>query len=154
LFRDTTTLGEARQWLLDNRESGVRCPCCTRYIKVYHRKLNAGMAHALIALWRKGGTTEVIHLNSTVSSISHEAAQLSWWGMIEQKPSDRRREDEGRGSWWSVTGLGEQFALNKILVSKHVWVYRGKVLGYDDAERISIIEALGDAFDYQELMDQ
>jgi hypothetical protein len=152
LFRDTTSLGEVREWLRANADSGVRCPCCTQYVKVYRRKLNAGMARALITLWRRAGTN-VVHLNSTVSSVSHEAAQLAWWGMIEQRPDDRRREDEGRSSWWRVTDLGQRFAQNQVMVSQHVYVFHGNVLGFDDTQRISIVEALGDKFDYRELMN-
>jgi hypothetical protein len=149
-YDPTVTLGEARDYIESKCDDGVRCPCCTQFVKVYHRNLNAGMAASLIALWRKAGA-DMVHLNSTVSHISHEAAQLSWWGMIVQ--DDTRRQDGGRASWWRVTDLGNSFLHNHVMVSKYVYVFDGNVLGYDDRERISIVDALGDKFDYRKLME-
>jgi hypothetical protein len=41
---------------------------------------------------------------------------------------------------------------NKLRVPKHIWLYDGHTTERQDSETVSIIEALGDKFDYSELM--
>lgn len=144
------TLTDARGWLRDRVDEGAECPCCTQFAKVYRRKINSGMARALITLWHKAGR-DYVHLNSTVSAISHEAAQLSWWGLIEQDP-EIEREDGGRSSFWRITPLGVAWLHNRCTVPKYARVYNGRVLSMIESESHSIVDALGTRFDYAELM--
>ena len=146
-FPDAATLGEARAWLRLHVDKGERCPCCTQFAKVYRRKINAGMARALIRMCRLGATEDYIHTATAI--VCHEVAQLSWWGLISEEPIER--PDGGRAGWWKVTPLGERWAHNRARVAKFVHIYDSRVLGLDDTEQWSVVDALGKRFDLEEL---
>lgn len=151
-FQDDETLGVARAWLraqVDN--GGASCPCCTQFAKVYKRKINAGMARSLISLHRLSASSEWIHVPTALSARSREEGKLRYWGLLEEEKE--RREDGGRAGYWRVTDKGHQFALNRITVPKYAKVYDDRFRGLEGDPR-SIIDALGDKFDYNELMGQ
>jgi hypothetical protein len=108
------------------------------------------MARGLISQYRLAGM-EFAHTPTTAGSVTHEFSQLSWWQLIEEQLE--RREDGGKAGWWRITGLGKQFVRNEIEVAKYAYVFDGKCLGWDNDEHASIVDALGERFDYRELMD-
>lgn len=146
----TASLTEAQTWLADRVEEGATCPCCTQYAKVYRRKINAGMARALIEQYKVSGRATV-HTRRIWLPHSKEAAQLQWWGLIEHNTT--RREDGGASGWWCVTEKGVQYLRNQLRVPKYALVYDGKIQGHDGTEMASVVDALGTRFSYQELMD-
>lgn len=143
-----TTVEEAQDYLRAHLDEGTECPVCTQLVKVYRRKINAGMARALIALYRESAF-EFAHL-ARLAPWTHEGGQLAWWGLIEQDGS--KREDGGQSGWWRLTANGRAFVHNQLKVPKYVHVYNGRVLRIDDTEHVSIIDALGTKFDYRELI--
>lgn len=145
-----TSLDEAKEWLRGRVEDGERCPCCTQMAKVYRRKINSGMARALIAQYRKCGQRSV-HTRDIWLPYSKEAAQLKWCGLVDQEP-DVLREDGGQSGYWRITDLGVAFIRNETLVHKYVRVYDGRVLSVDGTSLVSITDALGSKFNYKELM--
>lgn len=146
LFGDT--LAEARDTLQLQLDEGTTCPCCDQFAKVYSRKINAGHARALIALYRAVGR-DWGHL--ATYDQSREASKLAYWGLIEEESA--RRDDGGRSGWWRITDLGERFLRNQLLVPKHARVYDGRLLRLDDTDGlVSIVDALGTRFNYSELM--
>jgi hypothetical protein len=144
-----TTLSEAKSWLRSRLDEGDKCPCCTQFAKVYERKINSGMARALIHQYRTVGQ-EVAH-TASLCRFTHEAAQLAWWGLLEQ--DEERRADGGRSGWWRVTDLGRDFALNRVTVPKYARVYDGRLLSLVRSEEVSIVDAVGTKFNYHELME-
>ena len=48
------TIAEAKQYLRKNFKEGTVCPCCDKYVKAYKRKLNSGIARALIIMYKLG----------------------------------------------------------------------------------------------------
>lgn len=149
---DNTPLGTARRWLRDRVDEGERCPCCTQLAKVYRRALNAGMARALIAMYRAGGT-DWIHKPTVLKGLGSAARDesiLRYWGLLEEEKD--RRPDGGRSGWWRVTDAGEEFVLGATTVPKHARIYDGRCLGLDPESYISIKDALGNKFDYDALM--
>lgn len=130
---------------------GGICPCCQQGVKVYKRKLASSAAYGLITMYRHHGTA-FGHAPTTadLARLGGELARLSLWGLLEEK--SEMRDDGGRAGWWRVTERGEAFVQNRCRVPKHVRVYAGQVLGLDNIETTSVLEALGDKFNYAELM--
>jgi hypothetical protein len=142
-------LKEARDWLRARVYEGERCPCCTQFAKIYRRKINSGMARALIRQWQVCGQDYV--RTTSLCPWTHEAGQLVWWGLIEDEGG--RREDGGRSGWWRITDAGKRFVLHQDRVAKYAHIYDGRVLRLDPSETVSIVECLGAKFDYRELME-
>lgn len=145
---ERSTLAEGKAWLRERLDDGAACPVCTQFAKVYRRKINSGMARALILLHRQGGG---FHHLSSLARFTHEGGQLLWWGLIEEEPPGVR-DDGGRSSWYRITARGTAFVQNRLLVAKYALIYDGRLLGMDDSEQASIVDALGTRFNYQELM--
>ena len=155
-----TTLLEVQQWLQKRLDDGVECPCCTQLAKVYKRKLNGAMAFVLLLISRlKGG--EWIHVPSFINAqvrnpavaaaIRGDWAKLTHWGLIEELLGERP-DGSTRVGYYKITRNGRLFVQNKLRVPKHIWLYDGHTTERQDSETVSIIEALGDKFDYSELM--
>lgn len=147
---ETTTIAEAREWLEDRLDEGAECPCCTQNVKVYRRKITSPMARGLLKQYREVGRRPA-HSASLVRDETHEFSQLAWWGLIAEEPGTR--DDGGRAGWWSITALGESFALDLVRLPKYVRIYDGRVLETeDDGETVDIHDALSERFNYGDLM--
>lgn len=146
---EMTTLAEAQDWLRQNLEDGEKCPCCTQFAKIYRRKINAGMARALITQWNAVGQNYT--RTTRIAPFTHEAAQLSWWDLIEDDQA--RRDDGGRSGLWRITDIGKQFVLNRLRVPKYALIYDGRLLRLDWSDSVDIAECLGTKFDYHDLME-
>lgn len=145
------TLADAREWLLQHVDEGTKCPCCTQMAKVYRRKINSGMARALIALYRTSRKDPHAHYHlASLARWTHEGGQLAWWGLITQ--DDARRDDGGQSGWWRITPLGEKFVRQQVLVGKYMRIYDGRPLGLGHGGGVSIKDALGKKFNYADLM--
>lgn len=146
-----TTLDEAQRWLRERVEEGVRCPTCTQFAKVYRRKINSRQADAIIALYRKHGM-EWGHVPTIAPRLRGDGgmiALLRYWRLVEELPEPR--EDGGRAGWWRVTPLGRDFVLARATVPKYARIYDSQCIGLE-GEQVSIRDALGEGFNYDELM--
>jgi hypothetical protein len=152
VFGDEETLGEARRWLRERAMGGgANCPLCHQHAKIYHRPINAAMARMMIDAWRVAGHGE-FHQPTQVPGPGGDYAKLRYWGLIEDV--GKLRADGGKAGWWRITDLGEAWVRGLIGVPKYVYVYDNKLLRFDqDCEQNwSIRDALGERFDYEELM--
>ncbi len=147
-FHDGMTLGVARDILRSLVREGYKCPLCTQMAKVYRRKINSTMARALIKIYAAGGTTSFVH-TASLPGDTHEASQLSWWGLIEEEGVTR--PDGGRAGHWRVTARGERFVRHDEAVPTYALIYDGRVLGLE-GDLVYISTALGKRFNYHELM--
>ncbi len=138
------------KFVQSRRDKGVTCPACGQYAKIYKRKVNAGMAKSLIAMYHAGGTTWV-DVTEVTDRRSREEGKLAYWGLVEEFPEGR--EDGGRPGMWRVTNLGRSFVLGHTTVPQTAEVYNGRCLRTYGPDT-SILTALGDKFDYRELMDR
>jgi hypothetical protein len=133
--------------LFDGGEGAV-CPCCNRYGKLYWRKLNSGMARALIQLHRHGGDNwvNVTRLGRAKQQQLHhlEYTKLRFWKLIEKHPTMK-------GSVWKLTQLGLDFLLRGKVLRRHVAIYDNRVFAFS-SEVTTVRKALGSHFDYDELM--
>jgi hypothetical protein len=146
--------GAFRKQLLKGKH--VKCPCCDRKVKIYRRKLNAGMA--LLMLWAyrytenkrpAGGWIHVskVLLKGKVNAVAQEYSKLRFWGLLE--PAD---EGSSASGYWRVTEAGSRFARGETRIPRHAIVYDNNLLELDNSELASIRGALGDKFDFDELM--
>jgi hypothetical protein len=154
---DSSTLEEARRWVLAKRAKGVGCPCCGQFAKIYKRKLNSFMAYALVLIERYFQTARVdewLHVPSFLiknSCSDRECAKLVYWDLIT--PHYAEREDGGKhAGYYRITQRGRDFVRSKITLPRYVYLYNGELLGFSDDGEISIRDALGDKFRYSELM--
>lgn len=148
------TLAAARTFVEMNIEAGVICPCCDEHIKKYKRKLNSGMAAALVWLvgaYRRqgGGWVAVREIAPRHVLKSGEIGKLQHWGLIIPKPNDDPKKRTS--GIWGPAPNGVLFADNKIRVPAYVYLISNVVQGWSE-ETTDVIEALGEDFDYAELM--
>jgi hypothetical protein len=149
-FSDSMTLGEARDGLRELVDAGHECPCCRQFAKVYRRKIHATMARDFLRVWRAVGEGTWFHLPDFVAN-SGDVPKTRFWGLLDEE-IELRRADGGRAGYWRITDLGRAWVLNQATLPKYARIYSGRCLGLV-GEPTSIVDSLGDRFDYRELMD-
>ncbi len=152
---DPVTLEEAKAELRKVAAKGGRCPCCNQFVKVYRRKLNSGMAKALIKFYLfecQGERGRWIHWREASGHIEQfcaEYSKLAYWGLLEPMP---HIEGEKKSSgMWRVTEAGRDWVNVETRVPSHALIYDGKLIRLE-GEGITIITVLSNKFDYFELM--
>ena len=152
------TLKEAKQHLRDNFEKGVACPCCEGFVKLYKRKLNSGMALFLIGLYKLAPishergqqsffSNKEIMAKMNINTSSLDYSVLKHFGLIEPRVAENGHRDSGH---WRITYDGISFVGLNGIVPKYVYLYKNKLQKTEG--EITIQEALGNKFDYKELM--
>lgn len=159
-FDDSASLGEVRAWLLERRGRGVKCPCCGQYARVYKRRLNYAMAYGLYLVYeyfhlRARAPEPWLHVprylnGKGVVARGGDFAKLVHWGLLEAKEGERP-DGSARIGYYRLTPEGVAFVENRSRVPTYLYFYDGEVLDRDD-KTVSMPEALGDHFDYAELM--
>lgn len=155
------SLVEAKKYLEENILAGTPCPCCFQYVKMYRRKITTVMARTLIRLVvlnRDKPDQEYFHVRDIVKGISstgtNDFSKLLHWKLIKPKPQEKEEDEEIRGrtnGMWKITEKGILFAMNNMELAKYVFIYNKKVYGFSN-EKINIVTALTQKFDYDELM--
>jgi len=153
------TLREAKQFLRENYKKGVVCPCCNQFVKLYKRKLNTSMARTLILLYRKSKSNpdvEYFHIYNDLLGIDFgiggsELSKLKYWGMIDELEKDSNDTKTRTSGFWKITEKGKKFVKKELKVPKYILLYNNQLRGFEGNE-INITEALGDKFNYIELM--
>lgn len=149
---NSTTLGDVKAWLTERLLKGVKCPACQQLARVYKRTVTSASARTLIAAVRRHGR-DWFHMSTLESAIGNksrgETAKLVYWGLIEKDPE--RRDDGGISSWFRVTENGRLFMQGSITVPKYALTYDAQLIRHEGPE-ISIRDALGNKFSYEELM--
>ena len=152
---DSVTLGKARALLRAEFEVGARCPCCNQHVKLYKRRMNSNMAAALIYLSHvEDGRW--IHLKDYLMQYRRyfsDAPQMRWRGLIERKPRGGSDGNPSAG-YYRITAFGRSFVRGDVSARTFLYYYNDSPVRRHapDESTITIGEALGDKFDYQELM--
>lgn len=137
----------------DKRIKGYTCPCCNQFVKLYKRTFNCNMALAAIHLYhnREKG---FIHLEKSLQKAGlqrcGDASYLRHYRLIEASP-EQRRDGSNRNGFYKITGAGILFVEMKFKVPKHFLTFNNKCENFE-GESIGILEALGEKFNYSELM--
>jgi hypothetical protein len=152
-FDASMTLGQASTMLRGRMDKGAPCPCCGQFAKIYRRKINSGMAYGMVLFFKKfGWDQQWVHVprETSLSRLGGDWAKLALWGLIEER--GEVREDGGKhAGWWRITEAGVAWVSGRIRVPRFVNLYNGEVLGVD-GDQVSIKDAIGDRFNYDELM--
>lgn len=145
-----TTLSELKSFLKENWEKGVCCPGCKQFVKLYKRKLNSGMAYTLLLLYKQPRewipVKDFLRVNKHHNG--HDWTLLNHWKLLEERVTNNNEPNSGR---WKITPAGVMFVENKLTVPKHIYFYNSKAWK-ESKEQTNIIEALGEKFNYKELM--
>jgi len=141
------TLDDAILELEEGKAKGIICPCCKQFAKIYNRKLNSAMAYSLILVakyFEENPNETSVHVEQYLSKTTRatDFYKLRFWGMIEETD---------KTSYWRVSQKGFDFVNNKIKAPKKVAIYNNQFIG-ESEEQTSIVDALGDNFDFPELM--
>jgi hypothetical protein len=153
----STPLHAVRTHILERREDGTICPACHQHVKLYKRKLNSGMARALIDIahyFRNPEHAEWLHvLNYLVARNAFNAdwPKLRHWGLLSCLET-LRDDGSDRVGLYRLTDIGEEFVQGRCTVPKYVYLFNDTVEGFSDGENIDIHQALGSHFNYRELM--
>lgn len=144
---------DASDRLREKLDEGTTCPCCGQYAKRYKRKLNSSMAAALCWMWTANGFNWCNVPQTAPAWVlkAREYPKLAWWDLIEEKPKEDGHKGRTSGVW-RVTQLGADFARSCVSVPRYAFVYNGQVEDFTTAAPVYIRSALGDRFDYSELM--
>jgi predicted transcriptional regulator len=116
------TLQESKEFLRANFDKGVSCPCCNQFVKLYKRKLNSGMAMALIHIYKQGNWINVKdYMRKNSLPNNHDWTLLRYWGLIEE--STKTEEGKKTNGVWRITQKGVKFIEKKINVQiiDNVW---------------------------------
>lgn len=151
------SIRDARKFLELRIMDGAKCPCCRQFCKVYRHKVNSIMATGLIGLVKQWQVTQQpVHVSDIalgdrdIRVTGGQFALLRHWRLIEPIKSDTPRKRTS--GYWVPTERGVDFALGRITVPKFADIFNNHVIRFPSDEVISIKEALGEKFNYQELM--
>jgi hypothetical protein len=155
----TVTLDEARRDLEEGmkrvherKQKSVTCACCKEEFTLYPRKITSAMARFLIELDRLSGDSHPwvnaleVFKNARMK-YDGDYAKLRFWGFIEGTDE----VDNPRSGLYRITSVGKQFVHCQLEVARTAYVFRNSLYGFD-GKPTNIKVALGDRFDYQELM--
>jgi len=155
------SLAAARAFVESGRDDGVICPCCDQLVKVYKRKFNSGMAYCLLMAYKfcrlsnpKNGWFHISDelTKMKVNAMGCEYSKLNHWGLIEPMPSDEGKKVGAKtNGMWRITEKGKKLAAGGGTVPHWLLILNNEVIKMSD-EQVGIREALGDKFDYAELM--
>ena len=161
-------LRDSIAYIIKNARKGVKCPCCFQIVKLRQRKFNAGMAATLVAMWaetlrreRQGNRDPWIHVEHQLVEKGlapkrcRDFSQMRYLGLIESKARMTRTTgpDANDTGFYKVTTLGRHVCENprRPLIRKYMLTFDNGVHGFEGPE-ISLKQALGDRFDFQELV--
>lgn len=134
------------------RGKGGTCPCCNQFVKVYRRTINSMMANQLCHAAKNYDITDEFHVGELPQCASGvgDWAKLQYWGLIREVDADNDGSKRKAGVW-RITEKGVMFAERKAYVPKYAIVYNGRLLELE-GENIDIVQALGQKFNYAQIM--
>ncbi len=151
------SIEDAKKYLRINFEKGVKCPCCGQFVKLYHRKINSGMAVELITLYKlskvnENSFNEYFHHSKFATVSGGEISKLEYWGLVYQKAKTTEDTKAKTSGFWKITDKGIDFVRNKIEVPEQVSIFDARLYGFSE-KMTNIVKSLGSKFDYNELMN-
>ena len=159
------SLLDARDWLNGQKDRGATCPCCDQFAKIYRRKINSGMAAAILVIWRR--TQQImprdgwLHIPDDFKGAgglvgilqNREYPKLRYWGLLQAFEGPHDDVDTPYSGKWRITLKGREFCLGQRRVPKYVNIYNSEPVERQEDATVDIREALGDRFSYDDLME-
>ena len=141
-------------------EDGTDCFACGRYTKLYKRTMTSAAALWMIKLYRINGAEgrEFVYMPPKLKEIGGTASQGGYgnlgqhWELVDRK-TGRREDGSTRIGFWRLNDDGRAFVLGDLLVPKHAHIYDNRVFDFDGPPW-SIYDALGEDFDYNDVMNR
>ncbi len=134
-------------------DKGYICPCCSQFVKRYHRKMNANMCVTLCLLVRKK-RSGFVPIEEFMRVMGHQRSgdfsYLVHWGLLE-KMTGKRPDGSSKNGFYKITDKGVRFVKGEITVPQTLIIYNGKCEGFEGMQ-VDIKYGLGKRFDYAELM--
>jgi len=158
---ERTSIASAKKWLREHAKKGAACPCCTQRVQFYVRRVYSAPARVLIWIDRyyrrhadwlhvPGYLTEK-GVEVGVGNRGGDWSKMKHFGLIEPMPRAIRSDGSKRTGMWRITELGKQFVRNEARVPAFKLMFDSQVF-FTSEETICIHDALGDDFNYGELM--
>lgn len=153
------SMTEERTFVRMKRRDGIKCPCCTQYVKEYRRTLNGRMARALLTIatsssWASAEQRfrwlDVPKLLIAKKDGSGDYGKLRHWGLIEPAPRSKATVSRTSGKW-RITMLGMKFARGEAKVPAYAWIFDDHLTSMD-GELVTIRDCFPKKFDFGELM--
>lgn len=147
--RELYSIDDAIAYIKEHKSNGIDCPCCGQLVKLYKRSFYDKQAVALIMLYRS--PKEWVHSRAITERINihGDIAKMRFWGLIEDQPNDNT--EKRNSGVWRITDKGADFVEKKIVIPKYKYFFNQQVEG-ESEETITITDALGKKFNYEELM--
>jgi hypothetical protein len=139
------TLAEAQEALRAGVEGGTTCLGCGQHAQVYRRRLNSGMAFALVLLAKEkqAQPQEAYHVRSLLLRHGFHTGDycylVHWNAISRRKPKGEECYPAG---YFRLTSKGFAFALGQKELPAAVYLYGEQVLGFE-AKRVGVERALG-----------
>lgn len=158
----SSTVKDVVDFLEENADRGVPCPCCRQRVKVYKRRINRGQAEMLIAIARETVRRRIgpdhfpwIHVEHDIIETGKGPARcrdwalLRFWGLIEPMRASDAKKRRNPGDWRITPAgmLAVQFPRSELLASI-VHVYNN-TKRKESKGRTSLAKALGRPFDFE-----
>jgi len=138
----------------DRFDNGFVCGVCGSYVKRYTRKFNSNMAIAMIALL-KHSKGKFVHLENFLNQHGYQrcgdASYLIHYGFLERRIGNRE-DGSSRNGEYKLTGRGVMFCEGKIKAAQKFKILHNRFEGFAGND-ITIQDALGERFNYTELMN-
>jgi len=148
-----TSLQEAVAFINANKADGCQCPCCGSDVKIWCKKpISTAVASfvRLCHMYVKDKNYGYFHIDDfTVKAKDRNFSQLVLWGLIDPQMEDDDKRASGK---WKPTKLGLRWYYERESVPKYVYTYNNCVVKKDYNTMITIREALGDKFTFEELI--
>lgn len=163
MFSLDSTLKEVKAFLRAGFTKGVDCPACGQHVQQYEYKLFATSAFALIELYKldqrsPNGSGDFFHIKDYAEASGNRLraphfAELRFWGLVVKAPNDDPKKKAS--GYWAITQKGREFVRGLIPVPSRILVFNNKFCGFSDkAVDIKINEALGNDFNFEEVMGE
>ena len=143
-----------KERLEKDRKGGATCRACGQYVKTYKRSLYKSMVAWLVSLageiQRRSGDPKFsgyVQLRDVPFQVFNgDHGRLVLWGLIKVQPN--------RPGYWKITPRGWRFIQDQEAIPKWLRVYNNEVIEEaPEGERVYVKTALGEDFDYEDLMN-
>ncbi len=132
---------------------GYKCEHCGGYVKLYKRAFNSNMAIALLTMYKYAPNMFVKVEDLLIRSGHTRCGDFSYlrhYNLIEPQKG-QRSDGSGRNGYYRITAFGMLFCEGKATVSSKFLIMHNSLKGFG-GEEITIKDALGKKFNYNELM--
>jgi hypothetical protein len=148
------TLAEAQEEVRKGALGGTTCGCCGGHVRVYRRRLNAGMAYAVarLAVEERATGRQGHHLRQLLLRHGYHTGDYCY--LVHWKVLSRQKlgsVEEYATGHFRLTARGMAFARGEVALPAEVLLFGKQVLGFS-RQKLTLHEALGQRFKLEELL--